>query len=91
VPDLANGEFIDSYVSNETLKTLLKEYQAQQNADLALGVRLVSMGISRTFSWFYGVKKLSRGRALLWRSPGDGQIWAVNSALDYLRRYLIEK
>ena len=92
VPDLANGEFIDSYVSNETLKTLLKESQAQQNADLALGVRLVSNGDKQDLLLVLrGEEIIKEGERSYGGPPGDGQIWAVNSALDYLRRYLIEK
>ena len=91
VPDLANGEFIDSYVSNETLKTLLKESQAQQNADLALGVRLVSNGDKQELLLVLrGEEIIKEGERSYGGPPGDGQIWAVNSALDYLRRYLIE-
>lgn len=91
VPDLANGEFIDSYVSNETLKTLLKESQAQQNADLALGVRLVSNGDKQDLLLVLrGEEIIKEGERSYGGPPGDGQIWAVNSALDYLRRYLIE-
>ena len=91
VPDLANGEFIDSYVSNETLKTLLKESQAQQNADLALGVRLVSNGDKQDLLLILrGEEIIKEGERSYGGPPGDGQIWAVNSALDYLRRYLIE-
>ena len=91
VPDLANGEFIDSYVSNETLKTLLKESQAQQNADLALGVRLVSNGDKQDLLLVLrGEEIIKEGERSYGGPPGDGQIWAVISALDYLRRYLIE-
>lgn len=91
VPDLANGEFIDSYVSNETLKTLLKESQVQQNADLALGVRLVSNGDKQDLLLVLrGEEIIKEGERSYGGPPGDGQIWAVNSALDYLRRYLIE-
>jgi len=91
VPDLANGEFIDSYVSNETLKTLLKESQAQQNADLALGVRLVSNGDKQDLLLVLrGEEIIKEGERSYGGPPGDGQIWAVNSALDYIRRYLIE-
>ncbi|HBG60059.1 MAG TPA: molybdopterin-binding protein [Anaerolineaceae bacterium] len=91
VSDLANGEFIDSFVSNETLKTLLKESQVQQNADLALGVRLVSNGDKQDLLLVLrGEEIIKEGERSYGGPPGDGQIWAVNSALDYIRRYLIE-
>jgi len=91
VPELVNGEFIDSYLSDETLKSLLKESQAQQQADLALGVRLVSNGEKQDLTLILrGEDIIKEGERSYGGPPGDGQIWAVTSALDYLRRYLIE-
>lgn len=92
VPERVNGEFIDSNVSDETLKTLLKDSQQQQKADLALGVRLVSNGEKQDLHLILrGSEIIKEGKRSYGGPPGDGQVWAVNSALDYIRRYLVEK
>jgi hypothetical protein len=90
IPELVKGEFLDVNLSKETLHSLMAEYRNQHQSDMVLGVRLTSNEDQQVV-----LEALDfRGEAFeIERSyggpPGDGQIWAVNSALDLIRRNLI--
>ncbi|MFZ3070387.1 MAG: CinA family nicotinamide mononucleotide deamidase-related protein [Anaerolineaceae bacterium] len=91
IPERVSGEFLDVSISNDTLKTLMQEYQQQQKSDLSLGVRLMSNGEKQDLLLILMFKgTLIEGERSYGGPPGDGQIWAVNSALDFVRRQLLQ-
>lgn len=91
VPDRVTGENVEMSLSNETLKSMMAEYYSQQMTDLVLGVRLSKYPEKQDLLLvLYQDGQWSEGERSYGGPPGDGQLWAINSALDYVRRRLIK-
>ena len=90
VPAHVSGEKLDSEFSDETIKTMMQEYQSKQGADIVLGVSLSSEEEKQNLmlSLLYQ-EEFKDGRRSYGGPPGDGRLWAVNSAMDMLRRKLL--
>ncbi len=90
IPDRVSGQSMDVSMSNETLKTLMHEYQSQLKSNLVLGVRLNSNGEKQDlFLVLMDNEIIKEGERSYGGPIGDAQIWAMNSALDFIRRQLI--
>ena len=90
IPELVKGEFLDVNLSKETLHSLMEEYRNQHQSDMVLGVRLTSnedqQVVLEALDFRGETFEIERSYG---GPPGDGEIWAVNSALDLIRRNLI--
>lgn len=91
IPDRVSGQVMDVSMSNETLKTLMREYQSQLKSDLVLGVRLNSNGEKQDLFLVLMDKEIiiKEGERSYGGPIGDAQIWVLNSAFDFIRRQLI--
>lgn len=90
IPDRVTGENVEMSLSNETLKSMMAEYYSQKKTDLVLGVRLTKYAEKQDLLLvLFQDGKWSEGERSYGGPPGDGQLWAINSALDYVRRRLI--
>jgi len=86
-PDRVSGEYIDGKISVETLKALMADAHNQQNSTLSLGVMLASEGDRQDLTLILQAKGAEKIQQRSYGGPPeDGQIWAVNSALDAIRR-----
>ena len=86
-----HGEFIDGKISVETLKALMADAQNQQHSTLALGIMLSSESDKQDLTLILQAPDAERMQQRSYGGPpGDGQIWAVNSALDAIRRYFLK-
>lgn len=91
VPERVSGENVEMTLSNETLKSMMVEFHSQKLTDLVLGVRLTKNAEKQDLLLVLFQNGLwSEGERSYGGPPGDGQLWAINSALDYVRRRLIE-
>lgn len=89
-PDRVSGEFIDGKISVETLKALMADAQKQQHSSLALGIMLISESDKQDLTLILRAPDTEKIQQRSYGGPpGDGQIWAVNSALDAIRRYFL--
>lgn len=85
------GESIDVSLANETLFTLMHEYQNQKQADMVLGVRLTS-GSDEVRNLLLALlyrEEMQEFERFYSGPAGDAQLWAVNSALDLVRRQFL--
>jgi len=89
IPELISGETFEVNLSNETMKSLMYECQDQKQSDMVLGVRLTSDGDRQEVleALLYKGEFVEK-RRFYGGPPGDGQVWAVNSAMDLIRRTL---
>lgn len=91
VPERVSGENVEMTLSNETLKSMMVEFHSQKMTDLVLGVRLTKNAEKQDLLLvLFQNGQWSEGERSYGGPPGDGQLWAINSALDYVRRRLIE-
>ena len=89
IPDRVTGENVEMSLSNETLKSMMVEFNSQRKTDLVLGVRLTKNADKQDLLLvLYQDGQWSEGERSYGGPPGDGQLWAINSALDYVRRRL---
>ncbi len=90
-PDHITGESMNVSISNDTLKTLMNEYQTEKGSDMVLGARLRS-GIEKQELLLilkHG-NTTFEGERSYGGPQGDSQLWAFNSGLDFIRRHLLE-
>ncbi len=91
VPDRVTGENVEMNLSNETLKSMMVEFHNQKKTDLVLGVRLTKNAEKQDLLLvLLQDGKWSEGERSYGGPPGDGQLWAINSALDFVRRPLVK-
>ncbi|MGB4595037.1 MAG: molybdopterin-binding protein [Anaerolineaceae bacterium] len=91
VPERMTGENVEMTLSNEILKSMMTEIHSQKKTDLVLGVRLTkNLEKQDLLLILYQDGQWSEGERSYGGPPGDGQLWAINSALDYVRRRLIK-
>lgn len=90
-PDLVSAQIMEVNLTTDTLLTLMQEMKSAQNAKLVLGVRLVGNN-DRQDLWLglLDDTTVKQGERSYGGPPGDGSLWAFNSALDYVRRYLLK-
>ena len=87
--DIIRTEHLESYISDETLKSLMTEFAELNQADLVLGVRLSSDGHTQTLYQALLDKESFWHDQRNYAGPiGDGLRWAFNASLDSVRRKL---
>jgi len=90
-PERVSGEFIDGKISVDTLKALMADAKAQLHSTLTLGAMLVSESDKQDLTLILEAPDADKFQQRSYGGPpGDGQIWAVNSALDAIRRYFLK-
>lgn len=91
VPDRVSGDSVETSLSSETLKSMMVEINSQNQSDLVLGVRLIkNLEKQDLYLALYQNGQWSEGERSYAGPAGDGQIWAINSAFDFVRRRLIK-
>ena len=89
--DYFYGEYLDAYISEETLKTLMAEIADVKRADLVLGVRLSQQnGRQHLYQALLSREDFWDEERIYAGPTGDGLRWAFNAALDSVRRNLIQ-
>ncbi|NLW71444.1 MAG: CinA family nicotinamide mononucleotide deamidase-related protein [Chloroflexi bacterium] len=89
-PDRINGENVEIPLSEDTLKSMMSEFQTQKKTDLTLGVRLTKNHEKQDLLVIlYYAGQWHEDERSYGGPPGDGQLWAFNSALGYVRSLLI--
>lgn len=84
------GEYLDAYITEETLKTLMAEIADVKCADLVLGVRLSQEnGRQHLYQALLSREDFWSDERIYAGPNGDGLCWAFNSALDSVRRKLV--
>lgn len=88
--DIIRSEHLDSYISDETLKSFMAEFAELNQADLVLGVRLSNDGQTQTLYQALLDKDSFWEDQRDYSGPlGDGLRWAFNTSLDSVRRKII--
>ena len=88
--DIIRSEHLDSYISDETLKSFMAEFAELNQADLVLGVRLSNDGQTQTLYQALLDKDSFWEDQRDYSGPlGDGLRWASNTSLDSVRRKII--
>lgn len=83
-------EHLDTYISDETLKSLMHEFIESNKSDMVLGVRLNSDGQTLTLHQALLYKNEYWQNQRVYAGPiGDGLRWAFNTSLDSVRRKII--
>lgn len=89
-PERINGSTINGPVSKETLIKIMKE-SSQQDVDLVLGVRFqVDQNRQVLYLALSQGNQVFEGERSFGGPPGDAPLWAFNSALDFIRRKMLE-
>lgn len=86
------GEYLDAYISEETLRTLMAEIADVKRADLVLGVRLSQQnGRQHLYQAILSREDFWDEERIYAGPSGDGLRWAFNAALDTVRRKLSDR
>lgn len=90
--DNLSGDTVDLVFSEETLNRLINEYREQKKADMVLGVVLSPRNADpRVQIAMLHNGKLTEVNRLYGGPSGDALTWAINVALDMIRREFIQK
>jgi competence/damage-inducible protein CinA-like protein len=90
--DNLSGDTVDLVFSEETLNRLINEYREQKKADMVLGVVLSPRNADpRVQIAMLHNGKLTEINRLYGGPSGDALTWAINVALDMIRREFIQK
>lgn len=89
--ETVRNENLDSFISEDTLKSFMLEFAQTNQADLVLGVRLSSDGQKQSLYLALLEKDQFWQDQRTYAGPqGDGLRWAFNASLDTVRRKILK-